>query len=787
MSAGVEMLVPLDRAADAELFGAKAAALATAIAAGYRVPPGVVVAVSTDVDALRSALDGVSSRLGGSVAVRSSAIEEDTAHASYAGQYETVLGVEDDVALMAAVQQCRDSARSAAALSYAAHAHAERGGMAVLIQSMVRATQAGVAFSVDPVNGEDHVVIEAPAGVGEALLAGAVTGERWTVSGTARASGDPSGVLTSDQAEAIADLCRSLATDVGSPVDIEWAYEDGELYLLQVRPVTVVPIEPDVDVPEGQTFVREPRWDAPVDPLTFTSWLPLHGEAFTHTFARFGLPLATMDNRHLYGRVYTRTVPLMDRGKDGPTPPLPILKLIFRFMPPMRRRMKAARPWNGDAAIEQLIDDWERRGRRWTHDRTAELRKRDLATPTDAELADHYDEVLAHVLRVAEDHFDLAVGATFIPMGRLGMFVDEYLGWAMHETFTLVQGFSTSTVAHGDAVRALLDGLGPDGTDAVLADPASLTDHEAGRAYLDAWGHRVHGSLLQPTEAEQPALIAAHLRRHRTTTRTSADPTAPARQAEERARSALADDRLRARFDAALSLARRGRPLGDETEGTVLEALANIRFIALEAGPRLVAAGRLGEPDDVFFLEREELAAMLRDRSAPTPDITRRRGEFQWALANPAPDVIGPEPAAPLLPSVVPPAHRDSLGACLWAVAAAEPVPAADDGGEVVRGIPGSPGIAEGPVRIVRGPQDFDRIEAGDIVVCPITQASWSPVFDVIGGLVTEQGGPLSHPGTLAREYHLPCVLSVRDATTRLTDGMPVRVDGGAGTVTAID
>ncbi len=98
-------------------------------------------------------------------------------------------------------------------------------------------------------------------------------------------------------------------------------------------------------------------------------------------------------------------------------------------------------------------------------------------------------------------------------------------------------------------------------------------------------------------------------------------------------------------------------------------------------------------------------------------------------------------------------------------------------------GLAASPGRATGPARVIKSPAEFDRIRAGDIVVCTMTMAAWSPIFPVISGLITEQGGPLSHPGTLAREYGLPAVLGVVGATTMFTDGQLLTIDGGAGTV----
>lgn len=797
--------IPLSAATDVAVAGGKAAALAVAIAHGYRVPDGVVLPVVTAPadDELGSALAGLVERLGGSVAVRSSAVGEDSAAASYAGQYESVLSVESDESLRQAIRTCRSSARSAAVRSYAEHAHDRDGEIAVLVQSMVRPTAAGVAFSIDPVTGDEHVVIEATTGLGDALLAGEVTGERWTVRTGTRPSvesdgggdsegdseGDGESVLTESEAREVAELCHSLAVDTGGPIDIEWAFEDGALFLLQARPVTVVPIEPTDRPPDGQTFVREPRFDGPIKPLSFTAWLPRHGRAFTHTFARFGLPLETIDNRHYLGRIYSRAVQTIDRGKDGPPPPLPILQAMFRFLPPMRRRMRSALEWNGDEAIDALIDAWENDGRDRTRRRSAELRDRDLTSMSDDALAGHLEEVGRHIVEVAEDHFDLAIGAVYIPMGRLGMFVEAQLDWSMHDIFTLVQGYSGATTAHGDAIRRLIDVLGQDGVDAALSDPATLLVDPAGRAYIEAWGHRCDIDLSSPTEAEDPSLIAAHVRRHLRVSRSTADPAEAAHEAEAAARAELPAS-ARADFTRILRLARRGRPYGDETEGTVLEALAGVRPAALESARRFVADGRLDDTDDIWFVEESELLAMLRSTDVGAPDVTRRRGEYQWALANPAPDHLGPEPPPPLSARVAPPRYRDSVGAVLWAVAASQPDPVVTDGSAAdggLHGIPGSPGVVEGPVRIIRDPSGFAAVEPGDVVVCPITQASWSPIFDVIGGLVTEQGGPLSHPGTLAREYGLPCVLSVGGATSKLTEGTLVRLDGAAGTVTQAD
>lgn len=181
---------------------------------------------------------------------------------------------------------------------------------------------------------------------------------------------------------------------------------------------------------------------------------------------------------------------------------------------------------------------------------------------------------------------------------------------------------------------------------------------------------------------------------------------------------------------------------------------------------------------------------MLVSRGTETPDIDRRRREHRWAETNPAPDHMGPDPVPPPAPRLFPRRARPVVGALMWSILAAGMDPVREDGtaggagnAAGLVGMPGSPGRATGTVRVVRDAADFPRIQPGDILVCPITMASWSPVFAVIGGLVTERGGPLSHPATLAREYGIPAVLALPGATSLLVDGATVALDGGDGTV----
>ncbi|MFN2628381.1 MAG: PEP/pyruvate-binding domain-containing protein [Gaiellaceae bacterium] len=220
------MIVELG-SAPVERVGGKAAGLARLVELGLPVPPAVVLPVGEELDDPL----GVAQRLGEPLAVRSSAVAEDAAARSAAGQYETVLGVWAE-GLAAAVVHVRGSTGRA-------DAYGATGAVAVVIQREVPATRAGVAFSRDPVTGSGDVLVECAADGGEAVVSGAVTPDRYRVGETVRArAAGPLRVLRDDEARSVAELVRRAEQGFGCPVDVEFCFEARTLWLVQCRPVT---------------------------------------------------------------------------------------------------------------------------------------------------------------------------------------------------------------------------------------------------------------------------------------------------------------------------------------------------------------------------------------------------------------------------------------------------------------------------------------------------------------------------------------------------------------------
>jgi phosphohistidine swiveling domain-containing protein len=252
------------------------------------------------------------------------------------------------------------------------------------------------------------------------------------------------------------------------------------------------------------------------------------------------------------------------------------------------------------------------------------------------------------------------------------------------------------------------------------------------------------------------------------------------------------DDAARARFERALERAESAHPVHEENEFFTLSVpLGLARFALLEIGRRLAGRAIVDHPDDVFFLtDREARAALAghepEDAAGLRDAIAGRKADRARAQRRPGPATYGRRTPPPPL-ATLPPAARRTFEVMLWAV---DHIFAASRSGQrqsaeagTIAGIAASPGRYEGRVRRVTGEEEFNKIQAGDVLVCPVTSPVWSILFSRIGALVTDTGGILSHPAIIAREFGIPAVVATGNGTQLLEDGQLVTVDGDAGLV----
>jgi phosphohistidine swiveling domain-containing protein len=802
-------VLELAAADDYQVAGRKAATLSRLRRAGFPVPPGVVVAASVrdaesdgavPPDVATPLLDAVQAWGDIPLAVRSSGVDEDSGEASFAGIFTTVLDVRGRQALLGAVATCWASARDDRVTSYAGEGGA---GLAVLVQPLVPAVAAGVAFTADPVTGRrDVVVIDAVAGLGERLVSGEATPERWTMEKNGRATrrstaGDA--VLDEASVGAIAELARNVEAELGGPQDVEWAIDPaGSVVLLQARPITALPEEPlpvPVEVPEGYWEREESHQVLPWTPLT-ASFMPERNSVLRRMANELGLLFDGVEFRNIGGWEYLRIVPL--GGKEPPPLPKALVPLVLRLAPPVRKRLRDAEKAIRDDVPGSLIRRWYEEWQPGFDARGRALRAVRLTDLDDGALADHVRAVTELIADGFDVHFRLH-GAIAVTLADLCFTCRDVLGWDDAQALALVSGTSTTSTRPARALADVAAKAGPQvrelvrtgaPVDVVMAADAGFA--ESFRSYVEEYCCRVLAyEIAEPSLEERPELVLALVRDQLTA---GFDPAAMQEERRDgRAQvQAVARDRLRgedlARFERVLERALRAYPVREDNEFyTVSAPLALLRRAVLEIGRRAAGRGVLAAPEDVFMLTFDEVLALLAEGSLDADLVTRRRRERAWVMGHPGPASFGKPPGPPPPLDKLPEAARLINGAFLWAI---ERIIAPNGGTTptdgVVSGIPASPGRYTGPVRVIRSEAEFDRLRAGDVLVCPQTSPVWSVLFPSVGALVTDHGGTLSHPAIIAREYGVPAVVATGGATAVLREGQVVTVDGSAGTVEVV-
>ena len=753
------------------------------------------------------------------LAVRSSAVAEDGAAAAFAGVHESCLGVVGLDAVCAAVSRCFASLWTPRAVAYRRRAGVadDVTPCAVAICEMVGDPRdgpvaAGVAFSCDPVTGERQVVtIELAAGPGDAVVRGTVAPQQYAVRRpgleTEVARLDDTGgapVLADREIEALARIVVRVHWALGdgdAPQDVEWAWDGRTFWMLQSRPVTKLPRWTFPGVPaETPTWSNANIRDSLPRPLTMATWSLLDASVQAVVYASmqamdYPLPRGMQVMRRFGGRPYFDLDSLQWSFYDSVgIPPAETNRNLGGFQPeiavpdgpPLRGRAGLARLWRRLRLARRLLRFHREIPPRIDAliARARESRAVDLSTLGDEALLARFRDVQA--LGV-EYQPVLQVAASFC--AACVKVAEDFLGLATRrEAQSLVARLlaasgGVASAEHGFRIRELADSVGGDAAaEAALRDrdpfawralPADTPFRVAMEAYLDRYGHRAvyEMELASARWAENPRYVLEQVRFHLD--------HPPARDARARA----VDLRRRAEAELAtvpawlrpiarriVGRARLGAALRENAKSGSAAALTLVRWICLEVGRRLQAAGRLAAAHDVFHLSLLEVEAWLTgawDGGGADALAGDRRARLAAQQELELPGVIRESPsAAP---------RADPRRA-----AAVAPAPDVD----AWAGMAAAPGAAEGPACVLRTPHDGGRMRRHDVLVAPSTDPGWTPLFLRASALVTETGGYLSHGAVVAREFGLPAVVNVRDAMRLIADGNRLRVDGDAGRVT---
>ncbi|MER7249863.1 rifamycin-inactivating phosphotransferase [Kribbella sp. NPDC000426] len=754
-------------------------------------------------------------RLGDDVAyaVRSSATAEDLPTASFAGQQDTYLNVVGAEAILQHVSRCWASLFTERAVTYRMRNGFDhrKVQLAVVVQQMVLAETAGILFTADPVTGNRKVAaVDAGFGLGEALVSGLVNPDVFKVrdgqiiaksiaakqlairalpnGGTQTLALDPEQqevpALTDAQVLRLVELGRRIEAHFGRPQDIEWCLVDDDFQIVQSRPITTLFPVPDSGDQDNHVYLSVGHQQMMTDamkPLGISIWqltamAPMKvagGRLFVDATARLASPSARAAFLDLIGRgdplIRDALQTLLDRGDFIPTRPDE-----KRSTPPATPAPIETDP----AIVTGLIER--------SQTSLAKLRE-DLADLTGPALFDALLKAFQEHKQVLTDPLSVrAIMAGMEATWWLNDHLQEWLGeknaadtltLSAPNNITSEMGLALLDVA--DVIRPypelveFLQGVEDEGYLAELPKyPGGAEARDAIEAYLVRYGMRCSGEIdiTRPRWSERPTtlvpLILDNVKLF--------EPGAARRRFEEGLRKAH-------QKEAELLERLRALPDGDQKADETRRMIERVRvFIGYREYPkyniisryvvykqallreadRLVRANVLPEQEDAFYLTFEELA---RTNKLDPHLLQARKDSFQTYQLLTPPRVLTSDGEA-----VAGEYRRDDL----------------PDGALV--GLPVSAGTVEGRARVIL---DISKanLEAGDILVTSHTDPSWSPLFVAITGLVTEVGGLMTHGAVIAREYGLPAVVGVPDATRLIEDGQRIRVHGTDGYVELLD
>ncbi len=761
------------------------------------------------------------------LAVRSSATAEDLPEASFAGQQDTFLNIDGYGEVLAAVKRCWASLWTARAIGYRARQGIGPEGLslAVVVQTMVPAEAAGILFTANPVTGQrDRAMISAAWGLGEAVVGGLVTPDSLVVDKangavldrqvadkrvmTGRINGGTkeqpvpaelrrAPVLDDETAAELTRLGVEIEALYGMPMDIEWALADGALAIVQARPITALP-EPEVPIPTEWPI---PNPKGPYMRGSVADFMP---NPLSPLFATVGLPALDAAMRRTLDEMIGGSLSMLDGYfttiNDYAYMYLKLgcrdwLWVLFRMGPAIPRLLRnGERHWREVARprYAEIVARWRERSPR-------ELSAAQLlagATELTAAMAEYLTTLQVDAIGTAAgtEGVITAVNDKFVkgegdpPASTLLLGADSLPIQAEKALYDLAQWCreqsDPSREDSGQSLAAYLLDTPADRLAAQVAGGEALPDVEQGRewqqrfrTYLDRYGHSIYDlDFAKPLPADDPLPLLKTLKLF--IRGEGADPHERQRKSLQRREAAvqMALGRVRGLklrlLRWTLRWAQTFALIREDSIFDIGLGYPALRRLLAELGRRLVEAGVMAEPGDIYWLERAEVARMAAalDGGGTLTSLAERIRERKavWRAEK----QVTP-------PHQLPPKGR-VMGIKTDAFA---PVSAEAQVGNVLKGVAASGGQVTATARVLLGPEDFHQMQPGDVLVAEITTPAWTPLFAMAAAVVTDVGGPLSHGSIVAREYGIPAVLGTGVATQRIQSGQVVTVDGSAGTI----
>lgn len=763
------------------------------------------------------------------VAVRSSATAEDLEDASFAGQQDTFLNVQSD-GILEALKACWASLWSERAMAYRRRQGIPDEGlaMAVIVQEMCAADVSGVLFTVSPFN-ENVSIVEANWGLGESVVSGEITPDSFQIS---RETGEilertvatkqemitASGVdevpsakrdvpsLTDEQLKQLCQLGVQVETLYGQPMDIEWAFTDGKFVLLQARPITTHTQEP-ISIDQKDKEIEKLR-KAEVQILQTLA--DAHGTIWSHhnlaevlpaplpmtwaiikkfmsgsgglgkAYQGLGFyPSKRIDRSGILdlicGRIYVNLNREAELFFDG-------FPFTYDFDALKQNPQKAMYAQATPNIKHSTPSFWFKLPLHIIRMTKAELRLRKCRTDFDQVLTEQEFPKFREIVETEQNLSYSKLSDTELTekfkewcKKTLNDFAPKVLtatllaGFSLQRLEALLQKYTDETSAKSLASK-LIGGLSGNLTVETNEKLWEVARRQISLAdFLKDYGHRAVGEfeLAQPRWREDTSYLEQIIASFSQETsepdgQTQENNQHFARQIEQReaAEKELAEiikkkTSLRKQIESELDFTRRYMPFRETAKFYLMLGYEQIRRTLVELDNRYTLNG------GIFYLVPDELERLINGEEF-SDVIAERKTKRELLLQIEMPDVIFSD-------------SLDRIGATLSV-----------DEADTYVGVGVSAGIAKGQARVLLKPADIQPSDRDYILVCPSTDPAWTPLFIHAAGLVMERGGLLSHGAVVAREYGVPAVVNIPNATQNITDGQTLQIDGNQGTVSVI-
>ncbi|OAJ75636.1 phosphoenolpyruvate synthase [Brevibacillus sp. SKDU10] len=753
-------------------------------------------------------------------AVRSSATAEDLPHASFAGQQDTYLNIIGKEAILQHISKCWASLFTDRAVIYRMQNGFDHSQvyLSVIVQRMVFPQASGILFTADPITSNRKLLsIDASFGLGEALVSGLVSADCYKVQegeivnkriatkklaiygrkegGTETKQIDPdqqkTQTLTEQQILQLARIGRQIETYFGCPQDIEWCLVDDTFYIVQSRPITTLYPIPEANDQENHVYVsvgHQQMMTDPMKPLGLSFFLLTTPAPMRKAGGRL-----FVDITHNLASSVSRKMLMDALGKSDPLIKDALMTIIERKdfiksspdgkkVPSPSKSNKGISSSGFQAQIENdptIVPDLIK-----SSQTSIEELKQNIQTKSGSDLFDFILEDIQQLKKIlfnpqSLDVIMAAMDASSWINEKMNKWLGEKnvadtLSQSVPNNITSEMGLALLDV--GDVIRPypeVIDYLqhvkDDNFLDELVKFDGGKETQDAIYAYLNKYGMRCTGEIdiTKTRWSEKPTtlvpMILSNIKNF--------EPKASNQKFEQGRQKALKKeqellDRLKQLPD--------GEQKAKETKRMIdlirnfigyreypKYGMVNRYFVykqaILKEAEQLVQANVIYEKEDIYYLTFEELREVVRTNKLDYQIISKRKDEYK------------------LYEKLTPPRVITSNGEIIAGEYKRENLPA-----EAIVGLPVSSGMIEGRARVILNMEDAD-LEDGDILVTSFTDPSWTPLFVSIKGLVTEVGGLMTHGAVIAREYGLPAVVGVENATKLIKDGQRIRVHGTEG------